>query len=168
MATNALDILYSGLSHTERARLIARCVRTEDFRTLDQVRCTVPMGHGDHFNTLMATVRRHTSYLHWIADSLRLQAERDDARLMLATMARGQQTLHWLATWDVWKLVPYPVTTTEYARIVALDQGRPEPLDAFACHLWECFGAEDAQAAGWRPDLVDWLRTTETADDGAG
>jgi len=113
MTTKALDSLYGGLSRTERARLIARCVRTEDFRTLDQVRCTVPQGDGYHFNDLMATIRRHTSYGHWIADSLRLQAERDEARLMLATMARCHQTVAWLATWDVWKLVPYPVTTTE-------------------------------------------------------
>ena len=168
MATHALDLLYGGLSRTERARLIARCVRTEDFRTLDQVRYTVPQGDGSHFNDLMTIIRRHTNYGRWTADVLRLQAERDEARLLLATAARCHQTLAWLATWGVWKLTGYPVTQAEYGRIVAFDKARPEPLDAFACHLWECYNPEEAAQAGWRPELVAWLSTTEPEDDAAG
>ncbi len=162
-----LGHLYGGLSYAERARLIARCVRTGDFSTLDQVRYTVPQGEGEHFNRVMATVRRHTSYGHWIADSLRLQAERDEARLLLAVTNRARRQLAWLTTWHVWKLVGYPVTATEYAHVVEMDKARPEPLGAFALHLWE-MTADEAEQAGRRPDLVDWLRSTEDTDDDAG
>jgi hypothetical protein len=159
--------LYAGLTPPERARLVAQCIRTHDFDTLSSVRNTVPDSQARVFNHQMAIARQMTSYLPARIGLLDMAVLGDYAKLRFASYAMATSKLDWIALGYLWELIGYPVTQSEYDRLVAMERDDMEPLEALATHIYEACNAQEAEDAGWRPEIVRWLATSEAETDAA-
>jgi len=162
-----VDALYGALTPPERARLMARCFRTGDTETIRRIRESLPDGQAQHYNRLLRIARRlHSPLVDSLAAILH-GAQRDAEALLHMLAQHAHEKLAWIGLWDVWELVPYPVTRAEHDRVIALERERPEPLDAFATHLSGTWTAEEAAQKGWRTEVVAFL-AQETDWDEAG
>jgi hypothetical protein len=152
MATHALDQLYGALLPTERARMMARINRTEAYDELRRVRDTLPGSQAHAYNHLLAILKALHTPLANDLFGLVVGAERDNARIGAVIIGACEERVRRYSLGDVWKLVPYPVTKSEYAALVALERGRLEPLAAFAWFVAQA-GADD----DWRPEVITVL-----------
>jgi hypothetical protein len=162
-----LDGVYGGLTPDERARLMASINRTGAEGVMQKIRTTVPDSQAAHYNHRLAILRMVHRPLIWNLIALLLAAERDGAGMRLALMRYTHRRMQHINLSRVWQLVPYPVTQREFAVIQAIEHDRPYGLDAFAQFMVQTNSAEEAAVAGWRDEVVSFLRRDDPEDDDA-
>jgi len=150
--------LYGALSNRERARLLARFWRDGEKTELDRLRESIPDGPaGQAYNEALAILRSLNGALFLYGVMLiKVGFERDIFAAWMAKRAADQYSDHVPILWDMWKLVPYPVTESEYRAIVNRERGKLTPVSEYASELWEN-GMPDA-IAELRPELAAIMR----------
>lgn len=158
MATRAVNHsigkLYAGLNERERVRMLARLSREHNREEMGRLRDATPPEHADAYNHALGLLRvLNGNLLDWIA-LFRTGMERD--RFRLATFAReaAQKALNDHHRRAIWKIVPYPVTETEYRAIVKRERADLTPLDGYA----EILAENDGDEPGLHPDLAALLQ----------
>lgn len=151
---NKMGKLYAGLSDIERARLLARYWREHNKAELDRLRDSIPDDRaGKGYNQALAILRGlNSAFVLYGLMLVKVGFERD---IFAAWMARGKAERysdHLPMLWDMWKLVPYPVTESEYRAIVNRERAELTPVNEYASVLWEN-GMPEA-IAKLRPELA--------------
>ncbi|HWE62085.1 MAG TPA: hypothetical protein VHB98_10265 [Chloroflexota bacterium] len=155
--------LYRALAPAERARMIARLARTGDTRELARLRDATPDEQAALCNHLLRIVRTLHAALEHDLIILILGAEYHTTLLLHVAVQIAHDRLRQVDLRRIWTLVPYPVTASEHARLLALERQRPAPLDACCWYMARLLRAEQARADGWRADVVALLEDAAIA-----
>ncbi len=156
-ATNNRKIgnLYANLTPQERVRLMARLFREHNPEEMRRLRDATPTEHADAYNRALGLLRVLSSHVRdWIT-AFHLGMERDRLMLQLVALDSSHRWLTHARLADVWKLVAYPVTESEYRAIVELERSELEPLEDYAERLAGHNGTE----AGLHPDIAALLQS---------
>ncbi len=156
-ATNTRKIgnLYANLTPQERVRLTARLFREHNREEMGRLRDATPPEHANVYNRAVGLLRTLTSPVSdWITAS-HLGMERDRLMLQYVALHSSHRWLTHARLADVWKLVTYPVTESEYRAIVELERGELEPLEDFTQYILETW---DPDSNDLRGDVQAWLR----------
>ncbi len=150
----ALDGLYAALSPLERNRLFARLWRQHDTRELQRLVRTIPdTAAGRAYNRAAAIVRHlHGSTMPELL-ALKNGIDLDLWRLLHAYDLAADRSRARSLCYRLWDLLAYPVTESEYRRLVAIERDEPTPLDAYAELLAEREGDEE----GLHPEIAKVL-----------
>lgn len=144
-----METLYAGLGPMEIRRMQAKLARERNPQEMNRFGRAVPDKHTAHYNEGLRLLRViHGTVPDWFM-AFHLGMERDRFRFQAATSHAAFSWLARSAIYDVWKIVLFPVTESEYRALVELERSELHPLEDFAdVKLW------DAEAAKLRPELA--------------
>lgn len=146
--------LYEGLNERERVRMLAKLARAHDTREMDRLRDATPMAHADAYNRALGLLRTLNGNLPDWLTIFHMGMQRDRFRLQHVLSEMAQRTLQQFAFPNVWKLIAYPVTESEYRALVEMERAEPYPLDAYAERLAEM----ESDKPGLNPQIAEFLQ----------
>lgn len=160
--------LYASLTPRERARLLARFYREDNKRDLDRLREAIPDATaGAAYNKAVRILRQlHGATLPMLL-YIKTGIDLDLWRLLHCYDLAADRQRARLRCHDLWKLLGYPVTASEYRTLVELERSQPMALDDYAGFVADTFDAD------WKtklhPAIATWLRDVpaEIPDDEA-
>jgi hypothetical protein len=154
---NKLDKLYAELSEIERARMQAKLSKAHDTAGMDRLRRATPPEHAEAYNRALGLLRVLNGHmLDWIA-IFHIGMERDRMRLQHATSVVAQRWLTRATMFNTWRIVPYPVTDSEYRTLVNLERSQPYSVRDYADLIWD--------RDGLRPELQAIVQEYRDADE---
>lgn len=136
-ANNKMGKLYAELSTTERVRMLAKLSKAHDTAEIARLRNATPPEHAEAYNRALSLLRVvNGQVLDWIA-IFQIGMERDRMRLQHALSEAARIRIAHLRLPDLWKLIGYPVTESEYRTLVKLERAELLSLDDYMESLWE-------------------------------
>jgi len=167
MATSdrTMTDLYRSLAPTERVRLVARLVSAGNLGELRRVRDALPPTPDTHraaYSRALQIAAHMPLPLHACCEGLHGALEA--IRATLSALLHEQRRHHLLALRlsDLWCLLPYPLTRSEYQDLIAQERDELQPTGELAQFIAQGFCADDAPRVC--PTIAAWL----TADDAPG
>lgn len=154
-ANRKMGKLYEGLNERERVRMLAKLARAHDTSEMDRLRNATPMAHADAYNRALGLLRTLNGNLPDWLTIFHMGMQRDRFRLQHVLSEMAQRTLQQLALPNIWKLIAYPVTESEYRVLVELERAEPYELDAYAQRFVEMDGDE---LVGLNPHIAEFLQ----------
>ncbi len=152
-----LDKLYAGLSEIERVRMLAKLSRAHDRVEMDRLRNATPPEQADAYNRALGLLRvLNGQVTDWIA-LFQIAMERDRLQLQYAISEAARHSLAVLSLSNLWELVPYPVTESEYRAIVKVDRIELRSLNEYMESLWD--------VGTLRPELREIVQEYRDADE---
>jgi BMFP domain-containing protein YqiC len=146
--------LYEGLSETECVRMLAKLSRAHDIAEMGRLRNATPPEHAAAYNRALGLLRTLNGNLTDWLTIYRVSMERDRFRLQAFIRESAQHYLNYAQLFDVWKLIPYPATESEYRAAIKRERAELHPLDGYAEILSELDGDEP----GLNPVLAEFLQ----------
>ena len=150
-----IENMYGGLSDLERARLLARLWREDNFTELDRLREAIPTGQaGDAYNVALNALKGLNGALFVLGlELLNTGFERDMfASAMFMLRNRHYRDMQWAAG-ALWELITYPVTESEYRAIIKRHRAELTPLSEYASNFWP----GEYASTPTRPELLEVL-----------
>jgi len=155
---NSIGKLYAGLNERERVRMLARLSREHNREEMNRLRDATPPEHADAYNRALGMLRvLNGNLLDWIA-LFRTAMERDRFRLQVFAREATQKALNEVLRMDVWKLVSYPVTESEYRALVKRERAALTSLDDYARYLADTIDLTEDETR-LPPDLTALLQS---------
>jgi hypothetical protein len=159
--------LYAGLGPTERARLLARLNREDHPDEIDRLRRSTPQEQASTYNRCIDVLGELHGPLPPLLGLIAYRAQRNQLALSIAMLVRLLRLERLHVLFDVWTLVAYPITESEYRGLIGQERAEPWSLDDFALHICDTYGEEDA--AGLCEAMAAWMRDVpeDTTEDEA-
>ncbi len=168
MATSdrTMSDLYRALAPTERVRLVARLVSTSNLGELRRVRDALPPTPDTHRAAYSRALRIAADMplpLLGCCESLHAALEATRATLSALLHEQHRHRLMALRLHDLWRLLPYPLTQSEYLDLIAQERDELHPLDELAQFIAQGFCADDAPTVC--AAVAAWLTADEEPAD---
>lgn len=132
-----IETLYAGLGPVEIRRMQARLARERNPQEMNRFGRAVPDKYTAHYNEGLRLLRVINGTVPDWFTSFHLGMERDRLRFQHATSLAAYSWLARSAMYDIWEIVSYPVTESEYRALVKLKRSDLYPLEDFAdLEIW--------------------------------
>lgn len=160
-STKKIEKMYGALGPKEVRRLMAKLAREHNIDEMNRLRLGISSEQASTYNDGLKLLRvLNGNLLDWILIA-GMGMERERHRLNTAFAEGARQWLESYRMGETWRLIPYPVTESEYRAIVKLQRARAEPIEEWIGSVWE----KEPETPGLRPELADILRERPPYDD---